>query len=102
MFLSGGVPEICPGSFPGNFRGPEIPVLGPEVPVQENLAKSFFVFFSLEGVRNFAPEVSPEISGDRKFRPLTPEVPASRGCNGQILGEAIGGARTTTPDLSVY
>ena len=59
---------------------------------------------SLDMVRNFEPEIlarnirgsrtlvrkfSPEISGDRKFRPLTPEVPASHGCNGQILGEAI-------------
>ena len=50
---------------------------------------SRFRVFSLEGVRNFAPEVSPEISGDQKFWPLTPKVPASRGCNGQILGEAI-------------
>ena len=39
------------------------------------LAKSF-LRFSLEGFWNFAPEVSPEISGVPEIPALGPEVPA--------------------------
>ena len=86
------VPEICGTLFfwlspflcfsPEGFRkfSPDVSNIR-----SRKIWLSLFAFFSLEGLRKF----SPEISGDRKFRPLTPEVPASRGCNGQILGEAI-------------
>ena len=62
-----GFRKFAPEVSPENSEGPEILVLGPEVPVREILAKS--CVFSLEGVRNFDPEVFP-----RNFR--GPEVPA--------------------------
>ena len=66
-----------------------MPVLGPEVPVQENLAKSFSRFLSGGGPDLCTGGLLQKFPGHRKFRPLTSEVPTSRGCNGQTFGEAI-------------
>ena len=89
MFLSGGGPDFYPGSFPRKFPwGRKFRSLVRNIRPRKNLAKSF-AFFSRVGVRNFPQKFAPEISGDRNIRPLTPELPASRGCNGQILEEAI-------------
>ena len=41
------------------------------------------------GSGTFPESLLRKFPGHRKFRPLTPEYSATRGCNGQILGEAI-------------
>ena len=85
MFLSGGVPEICPGSFLGIFR-PLVRNIRPK----KILAK-FFAFFSRVGVRKFAPEVSSEISGGPEVPAPWPEVPV------HITGSTAVWAGTTGP-----
>ena len=61
----------------GGISGP--PAQAPEVPAQNFhprfLVKSFSRF-SLEGFRNFAPKVSPEIFGGPEIPALGLEVPA--------------------------
>ena len=84
--------KICPFSYYVfcRFQWAEIPALWPEIPAPGSsgpstgisgpyfhlsfLAKSFWLF-SLEGVRNFAPEVSSEISGGPEILARGPEVP---------------------------
>ena len=62
------------GSFSGNFQGSGNSGPWSGSSGSRKIWLSCFRIFSLEGVQNFAPEVSSEISGGRKFRP--PEVPA--------------------------
>ena len=69
MFLSVGVSEICPEVSPEISGGPEILALGPEVPVQEFLAKLFSCFLC-GGV----PELCPG-SFSRKFPGTGSSVP---------------------------
>ena len=66
------------------FRGAEVPGFRPEIPAPGSsgpffhlsfLAKSFRRF-SREGFRNFAPEVSSEISGGPEIPVLGPKYPA--------------------------
>ena len=60
---------------------PEVPAGAPEYPAlffhPRIMAKSFSCF-SLEGFRNFALEVSSEISGGSEFPVLGPEYPAQK------------------------
>ena len=68
---------FCGAEVPA--RRAEIPALAPEYPahifISAFLAKSFWLF-SLEGVRNFASQVSSEISGGPEFPVFGPEYPA--------------------------
>ena len=68
--------SLCRGSgflpwkfSPEIFGGPEIPVLGPEYPVQENLAKSFCVFLSGGG-----PEICPGNFRGPEYPALNPGI----------------------------
>ena len=61
---------------------PEIPTLGPEVPVQENLAKSFSRFLSRGGPDFRTGGFASEISGPPDIPGYATEVPAQAGSSG--------------------